>query len=132
MVGESVQVGNDPKDSGKKSEVLFTHQSFSISYNQDRVIEVNLTTDNRVEVAAGAKVAFTFSVVWIPTEQPFESRFERYLDSNFFEHQVSSHSISYSAHFAFVDSLVFHFQLFHDGCFPLWSCVFDLYENFEK
>lgn len=38
-------------------------------------------------------VEFTYSVKWIPTDFPFEQRFEKYLDSEFFEHKIHWFSI---------------------------------------
>jgi hypothetical protein len=36
----------------------------------------------------GARLNFTYSVNWHPTNTPFARRFERYLDYSFFEHKV--------------------------------------------
>lgn len=49
---------------------------------------MNLTSDDAVLVEAGAKLSFTYSVSWHKTSLPFARRFERYLDSTFFEHKV--------------------------------------------
>jgi hypothetical protein len=54
-----------------------------------QIIHVNLTSTEPVALKDGASVAFTFAVNWLPTVTPFKSRFERYLDYNFFEHKVS-------------------------------------------
>jgi hypothetical protein len=53
-----------------------------------QIIHVNLTSTHPVPLVAGSQIAFTFAVNWLPTLTPFESRFERYLDYNFFEHKV--------------------------------------------
>lgn len=53
-----------------------------------QIIHVNLTSTNPVPLVAGSQIVFTFAVNWLPTLTPFESRFERYLDYNFFEHKV--------------------------------------------
>lgn len=34
-------------------------------------------------------IPFTYSVTWEQTELAFDNRFDRYLDSKFFEHKVS-------------------------------------------
>lgn len=57
-----------------------------------QIIHVNLTSTEPVALKDGAAVAFTFAVNWLPTVTPFKSRFERYLDYNFFEHKVSQGS----------------------------------------
>jgi hypothetical protein len=53
-----------------------------------QIIHVNLTSTHPMPIVAGSQIAFTFAVNWLPTLTPFESRFERYLDYNFFEHKV--------------------------------------------
>lgn len=53
-----------------------------------QVIQVNLTSLNPKPITAGAELEFTYSVAWTPSAIPFARRFERYLDYNFFEHQV--------------------------------------------
>jgi transmembrane 9 superfamily protein 3 len=53
-----------------------------------QIIHVNLTSTEPVALKDGEAVAFTFAVNWLPTVTPFKSRFERYLDYNFFEHKV--------------------------------------------
>ena len=54
-----------------------------------QIIQVNLTSENPQPLAPGTKVDYTYSVQWTPTTVHFNRRFERYLDYNFFEHQVS-------------------------------------------
>ena len=85
MVGEVV-----PSDVGGKDKVfLYTHMKFVLTYNGPRVIEVNLTSENPVLLTKDTnKITFTYSVNWYPTDIPFENRFDKYLDYNFFEHQV--------------------------------------------
>ena len=53
-----------------------------------QIIQVNLTSLEPQPIKAGAALDFTYSVEWIPTDITFARRFERYLDYNFFEHQV--------------------------------------------
>ena len=72
---------------------IYTHKAFRIGYNGDRVVAVNLTAENPVPISKGADVEFTYSVEWRPSATPFNKRFERYLDSNFFEHQIHWFSI---------------------------------------
>ena len=50
--------------------------------------QVNLTSENPVTLSAGTQLDFTYSVDWTPTSTPFHRRFDRYLDYDFFEHQV--------------------------------------------
>ncbi|ORY90520.1 hypothetical protein BCR43DRAFT_567041 [Syncephalastrum racemosum] len=70
---------------------LYTHKTFVIEYNQDRIIAVMLQYGNEVPLNAGdhsLDVEFTYSVEWSPTTTPFENRFERLLETDFFEHKV--------------------------------------------
>jgi transmembrane 9 superfamily member 3 len=65
-----------------------------------KVIEVNLTTsENPIllekdkDKQNGMNIEFTYSVNWYPTDIDFDDRFDKYLDWNFFEHQVQSFSV---------------------------------------
>lgn len=92
MVGEVV---SDPSEKGKEGAekyYIYTHSKFVATYNGDRVIEVNLTAENPVLIERG-QIQFTYSVNWYPTTIPFGKRFDKYLDSNFFEHQIHWFSI---------------------------------------
>ena len=53
-----------------------------------QIIQVNLTSENPQPIAPGVNIEFTYSVNWAPSSITFARRFERYLDYNFFEHQV--------------------------------------------
>jgi transmembrane 9 superfamily protein 3 len=65
----------------------------SISYNHDRIIEVNLTSENPVSIEPGNKLQFTYSVHWISTTKSFDTRFNRYLEYDFFEHKIHWFSV---------------------------------------
>lgn len=106
------------EEHGNNVNYLYTHKSLSISYNGNRIVEVNLTTDEPVEIKKGKTFDLSYSVKWVSTKkvspsrlcytsisvdrnitfrltslQPFETRFQRYLDQNFFEHQIHWFSI---------------------------------------
>ena len=89
MVGETLR---DPEH-GKMEKHIFTHRSLNIAFNQNRIIEVNLTSENPVPIEVKSKIKFTYSVHWTPTQKPFEKRFERYLEYDFFEHQIHWFSV---------------------------------------
>lgn len=89
FVGESVRV----ESSSTEQILIYTHKSFDISYNADQIIQVNLTSENPQPVEPGKVLEFTYSVKWEQTIIPFPKRFERYLDYNFFEHQIHWFSI---------------------------------------
>jgi transmembrane 9 superfamily member 3 len=65
----------------------------AITYNDNRIIEVNLTSENPIPVKTGAKLSFTYSVHWKKTTKAFDSRFDRYLEYDFFEHQIHWFSV---------------------------------------
>jgi transmembrane 9 superfamily protein 3 len=73
--------------------LIYTHKRFDIGFNGDRVVSVNLVAENPKPLVVGASLEFTYSVTWSPSETPFRKRFERYLDYNFFEHQIHWFSI---------------------------------------
>ena len=101
MVGELTaselpEGGNlEPSDSDGEA-LLYTHKRFVVAYNDNRIIQVNLTSENPVALTVGTKVEFSYSVDWVETDIPFNRRFERYLDYDFFEHQIHWFSISNS------------------------------------
>ncbi|GAX72801.1 hypothetical protein CEUSTIGMA_g256.t1 [Chlamydomonas eustigma] len=88
-------VGEIKKGVKERKEVayIFTHKVIDISYNNDRIIQVNLTSDNAILVEEGATLTFTYTVNWFKTTVPFHRRFERYLDYSFFEHKIHWFSI---------------------------------------
>jgi len=88
MVGEVV-----PETGGEDKLYLYTHKKFMISWNEDRIIEVNLTSENPIILERGITIPFTYAVTWHTTNIPFDQRFEKYLDDNFFEHQIHWFSI---------------------------------------
>ena len=61
---------------------LFTHVHFDIAYNDDRIIEINVSTDptQTVDITEDepVKVEFSYSVKWKETTIPFERRMEKY------------------------------------------------------
>lgn len=64
-----------------------------MTYNENRILEVNLTSENPVSVEPNKKLRFTYSVHWKKSNKEFASRFNRYLEYDFFEHQIHWFSI---------------------------------------
>lgn len=91
MVGEILR----DESTGQMVHHIFTHRSLSLSYNENRIIEVNLTSENPVPISdkSSRKLRFTYSVHWHKTEKVFADRFNRYLEYDFFEHQIHWFSI---------------------------------------
>lgn len=62
MVGDIVP---EP-DSKEEKMYVFAHKKFTIAFNKDRIIEVNLTyTDNPVLLERGTSISFTYEVQWV-------------------------------------------------------------------
>eukprot|EP00808_Paulinella_micropora_P027172 g68421.t1 len=94
-------VGDLVRKTGPDGKVVFQphvylHKSFSISYNQDRIVQVNLTSENLKPILADQDpelYPMTYAVRWLPTNESFATRFDRYLDFDFFEHQIRWFSV---------------------------------------
>ena len=78
----------------KQTPMVYTHQSFRIGYNGDRVVFANLTVSNLVPIVADRAVSFTYDVKFesMPSVA-FDDRYRRYLDNTFFEHRIHWFSI---------------------------------------
>ena len=92
MWGMGGEVLRDEK-TGEREHHIFTHRSLSLTYNGNRIIEANLTSESPVSVLPGAALSFTYSVHWKQTNIEFADRFDRYLEYDFFEHQIHWFSI---------------------------------------
>ena len=79
---------------------LFTHLDFSIAYNGDRIIEVNVSADplQRVDLAhtdgGGRDVEFSYSVRWQPSDVAFADRMSRYAQYSFLPQSFEIHWLS--------------------------------------
>ena len=72
---------------------VFTHKSFSLSYFNNRVLEINLTSEDPILIRGNAdeeqSISMTYSISWKEDSSiEFKNRFDRYLDFQFFEHQI--------------------------------------------
>lgn len=72
---------------------IFTHKKFEIGFNGKQIVDVNLTSENKVRLEKGAVLSFTYEVSWKPSSIKFEDRFDKYLDPNFFQHRIHWFSI---------------------------------------
>lgn len=93
MVGEMYEANDADDVEGPEVAFLYTHRRFSVSFNGDQVIEVNMTSENPKPIKVGVEMAFTYSVEWRRTTTPFEERFFKYYDEQFFEHDIHWFSI---------------------------------------
>lgn len=67
---------------------IWTHKKFEIGYNGKQIIDVNLTSEDKVLLKPNVMLEFKYEVIWKPTNTKFEDRFDKYLDHNFFQHRV--------------------------------------------
>ena len=74
---------------------VYTERELTIQYNNDQIIQVDLVSfpQSLEKVQPGQTYTFKLNVVWKPTTDLFHSRFERYLDHEFFKHQIHWFSI---------------------------------------
>ncbi|CAF2393705.1 unnamed protein product [Rotaria sp. Silwood2] len=80
-------------DEAGKSAYIWTHKKFEIGYNDDRIIDVNLTSEAKVRLQPNVQLQFSYEVTWKPTKVPFSKRFDKYLDAGFFQHKIHWFSI---------------------------------------
>lgn len=85
----------DPND---HKYYLYTHIHFDVYYNNDRVIEINVRTDNNAMVDLTEDkeidVDFFYSVKWKETDTPFERRMDLYQQSSATAHHLEIHWFS--------------------------------------
>jgi transmembrane 9 superfamily protein 3 len=74
---------------------VYTNRNLVISYNKDQIVKVDLTSDPKSlqEVKEGAQLEFALVVSFVETSEEFFSRFDRYLDHEFFKHPIHWFSI---------------------------------------
>lgn len=89
VVGE---IENNDGISVSDSYYIWTHKKFDIGYNGNQIVDVNLTSENKVKLVQGARIPFSYEVNWKESNVKFEDRFDKYLDPNFFQHRVSFQS----------------------------------------
>ena len=100
-------VGQVTTEADHREEIqLFQHREFILGYNADRIVQVDLQSYNPVALIDPARaksrhldfptVHFTYSVLWNTSTRTFRDRFERYLDTGFFQHRVHWFSVANS------------------------------------
>lgn len=72
---------------------IWTHKKFDIGYNGNRIVDINLTSENKVLLELNSQIQFTYEVHWKQSDIKFENRFEKYLDPTFFQHRIHWFSI---------------------------------------
>jgi transmembrane 9 superfamily member 3 len=74
---------------------VYTTRNLVIRYNNNQVVQVDLTSDpaSLVKVDVGTALTFTLVVTMEETTEKFHSRFDRYLDHDFFKHPIHWFSV---------------------------------------
>ena len=70
IVGE-IGDGND------EEHYLWTHKKFEIGYNGEQIVDVSLTSENKVKLVENIKVPFTYEVVWRESSITFHDRYDK-------------------------------------------------------
>jgi hypothetical protein len=95
FIGKVDKEGKDPSD---YRYYLYKHIHFDIFYNKDRVIEINVRTDQNalVDVTEDNEVdaEFYYTVKWKETNTPFEKRMDKYSQSSSLPHHLEIHWFS--------------------------------------
>jgi len=85
VVGES--------DDSSNQYYIYTHKKFEFGFNGNQIVDVNMTTENKVLLTASTKITFSYEILWKKSSVKFEDRFDKYLDPNFFQHRIHWFSI---------------------------------------
>jgi transmembrane 9 superfamily protein 3 len=96
-------------DNANLTPYVYTTRNLVISYNKNQIVKVDLTSDPQslVEIKPGIQLTFVLATSFIETPEEFHSRFDRYLDHEFFEHPIHWFSVfNSSMMFLFLMGLV--------------------------
>lgn len=77
----------------KDEYYIWTHKKFEISYNQDQIVDVSLTSESKTKLTPNSKISFTYEVKWVESKVEFARRYDKYLDPSFFQHRIHWFSI---------------------------------------
>lgn len=74
---------------------VYTSRNLIVSVHGDQIVKVDLTSDPKslMEVREGSTYTFTLYVSFVSTDEEFHSRFDRYLDHEFFKHPIHWFSV---------------------------------------
>jgi len=72
---------------------IWTHKKLDIGYNDQQIVDVNLTSGSKVALVKGMQLPFSYEVNWKPTKIEYTKRYDKYLDPGFFQHRIHWFSI---------------------------------------
>jgi len=81
IVGEVDEINN--------KYYIWTHKKFDIGSNDHHIVDVNLTSETKVELKVNTNIEFTYEINWKMSPITYKDRFNKYLDPKFFQHRVS-------------------------------------------
>jgi transmembrane 9 superfamily member 3 len=86
---------SDLSEQSDWKEYIYTKRNLLISYNKDQIVKVDLTSDPKSLqlLKPGITIEFVLEVTFDPTTEEFHSRFDRYLDHDFFKHPIHWFSV---------------------------------------
>ncbi|KAL5250004.1 hypothetical protein ACHWQZ_G015923 [Mnemiopsis leidyi] len=80
-------------EQNEKEFTVWTHRKIEIGYNEDRIVDVSVTTEKKTQIAEGAVLEMSYEVVWSKSSVLFKDRYDKYLDASFFKHKIHWFSI---------------------------------------
>lgn len=90
-VAEMIISEESKEYSGTQFDVYaYTDRRLTIYYNRDRIIKIDLISlpSSLVPIKVGKYLTFNTEIIWKITSEVFETRFNRYLDNEFFSHDI--------------------------------------------
>eukprot|EP00003_Mantamonas_plastica_P025064 TRINITY_DN4827_c0_g1_i5.p1 TRINITY_DN4827_c0_g1~~TRINITY_DN4827_c0_g1_i5.p1 ORF type:complete len:522 (+),score=117.36 TRINITY_DN4827_c0_g1_i5:3-1568(+) len=98
FIGEMVKDGVDHEGKDVYRYYLNTHLHFSLSYNKDQVIHINVSSDPRqredITDMDETTITFSYSAKWKKTDIKFVDRMDRYSKNSFFPRELEIHWMS--------------------------------------
>ena len=61
----------------------------SLTATPPQIVDINVTALGLTPLVRDAELSFTYEVNWKRSAVTFDRRFDKYLDSSFFQHRVS-------------------------------------------
>lgn len=101
-------------DEANNKNYVWTHKKFDIGYNENRIVEVNLTFEAKVELKLKMEIEHTYELNWKPSPITYKDRFKKYLDPKFFQHKVSFYIMSY-IFYTFIKNIIYLFVFRYIG-----------------
>lgn len=85
----------DVAELGDLVPYVYTSRVLKIQYNSDQIVQVDLTSDpmSLIKVEIDQAYEFSLHIQWESTTEEFHSRFDRYLDHDFFKHPIHWFSV---------------------------------------